>query len=146
MLHGKVLRPPALDARLVSADLKAAEAMPGVVVVRDGEFVGVAAPTAYEAEQALAKIEAQWSASTTKASSKSIYTDLKQTARGAGEENGALEAALKAADHKLEATYTIAYIAHAPLEPRVGVAQWQDGKLTVWTGTQQPFGVKGQLA
>src|SRR5439155_7769632 len=44
MLHGKVLRPPALDAKLISANVKDAEALPGVVVVRDGDFVGVAAP------------------------------------------------------------------------------------------------------
>src|SRR5581483_4348930 len=44
------------------------------------------------------------------------------------------------------ATYTIAYIAHAPLEPRAAVAQWENGKLTVWTGTQRPFGVRGELA
>ena len=47
---------------------------------------------------------------------------------------------------KLDATYTIAYIAHAPLEPRAAVAEWEDGKLTVWTGTQRPFGVRGELA
>src|SRR5947209_13444736 len=39
-----------------------------------------------------------------------------------------------------------AYIAHTPLEPRAAVAEWKDGKLTVWTGTQQPFGVQNQLA
>jgi isoquinoline 1-oxidoreductase len=26
------------------------------------------------------------------------------------------------------------------------VAEWNDGKLTVWTGTQRPFGVRGELA
>ncbi|MGH9800060.1 MAG: xanthine dehydrogenase family protein molybdopterin-binding subunit, partial [Blastocatellia bacterium] len=40
----------------------------------------------------------------------------------------------------------VAYIAHAPLEPRAAVAEWQDGKLTVWTGTQRPFGVRTELA
>ena len=49
-------------------------------------------------------------------------------------------------DHKLQTRYTIAYIAHAPLEPRAAVAEWNDGKLTVWTGTQRPFGVRGDLA
>ena len=44
MVYGKVLRPPALNARLKSVDTKAAEAMAGVTVVRDGDFVGVAAP------------------------------------------------------------------------------------------------------
>ncbi len=151
MLHGKVLRPPALDARLVSVDTKEAETLPGVVVVRDGDFVGVAAPTSYEAQQALTKIKAQWSPSSSNtssstSSSKTIFADLKRTGRGGTETNDALEAAFKASEQRIEATYTIAYIAHAPLEPRVGVAQWQDGKLTVWTGTQQPFRVRSELA
>jgi len=33
-----------------------------------------------------------------------------------------------------------------PLEPRSAVAEWTDGKLTVWTGTQRPFGVRSELA
>jgi len=41
--------------------------------------------------------------------------------------------------------YTVEYIAHAPLEPRAAVAEWNDGKLTVWTGTQRPFGVRDEL-
>ncbi len=56
-----------------------------------------------------------------------------------------MKAGLDAADVRLEQTYTIAYIAHAPLEPRAAVARWDDGKLTVWTGTQRPFGVRGEL-
>jgi isoquinoline 1-oxidoreductase len=50
------------------------------------------------------------------------------------------------ADVRVEQTYTIAYIAHAPLEPRSAVAEWQDKKLTVWAGTSRPFGVRGELA
>jgi CO/xanthine dehydrogenase Mo-binding subunit len=57
-----------------------------------------------------------------------------------------LRTALAAADKKLEQTYTIAYIAHAPLEPRAAVAEWNGDKLTVWTGTQRPFGVRSELA
>jgi isoquinoline 1-oxidoreductase len=53
---------------------------------------------------------------------------------------------LKAADRTIKATYTIAYIAHVPLEPRVAVAEWDDGKVTIWTGTQRPFGVRGEVA
>src|SRR5262249_54109668 len=47
---------------------------------------------------------------------------------------------------KLEQVYTIAYIAHAPLEPRAAVAEWDGDRLTVWTGTQRPFGVRSELA
>src|SRR5207302_5358119 len=37
------------------------------------------------------------------------------------------------------------YVAHAPLEPRAAVAEWTEGKLTVWTGTERPFGVRDEL-
>ena len=50
------------------------------------------------------------------------------------------------ADVKLEQHYTVQYIAHAPLEPRAAVAEWNGGRLTVWTGTQRPFGVRDELA
>jgi len=155
MLHGKVLRPPTLNAKLVSVDLAAAQARPGVTAVRDGEFVGVAARTVQEAEQALAAIKAQWS-TPAEASSTTLFDDLKRTGdaggagrggpgRGGGGSQGSIDAGLAAA-HKLAATYTVAYIAHAPLEPRAAVAQWEAGKLTVWTGTQRPFGIQSDLA
>jgi isoquinoline 1-oxidoreductase len=153
MLHGKVLRPPTLNAKLVSADLSAAKAMPGVVAVHDGEFVGVAAPTVHEAVQALAAIKAEWS-SQAEPSDKTLFEDLKRGGGAGGggrfgqggDSRGSIERGLEAAAHKLAATYTIAYIAHAPLEPRAAVAQWQEGKLTVWTGTQRPFGIQGDVA
>jgi nicotinate dehydrogenase subunit B len=155
MLFGKVLRPPTFGATLTSVDLKPAEALPGVVAVRDGEFVGVAAPTQDQAERALDAIKAEWKAPTALASQKDLFEQLKKTAGTGGggafggrgnESRGSIEKGLHAADHKLAASYTIAYIAHAPLEPRAAVAQWQDGKLTVWTGTQRPFGVRSDLA
>ena len=48
-------------------------------------------------------------------------------------------------ERQLIERYTVQYIAHAPLEPRAAVAEWNDGKLTVWTGTQRPFGVRDEL-
>ena len=62
---------------------------------------------------------------------------------------GDVDAALRSAAHTLARTYTVAYIAHVPLEPRAAVAEWttdaRGEKLTVWTGTQRPFGVKEEL-
>ena len=45
----------------------------------------------------------------------------------------------------LKQSYDVAYVQHAPMEPRAALAEWQDGKLTVWTGSQVPFGVKAEL-
>ena len=60
MLYGKVLRPVKFGATLASVDMRDAEAMLGVAVAHDGEFVGVAAPSEQAAERALAAIRAEW--------------------------------------------------------------------------------------
>jgi isoquinoline 1-oxidoreductase len=154
MLFGKVLRPPAFRSRLVSLNTKAAEALPGVAVARDGDFVGVAAATEQAANEALGLIKAEWE-TPPQVSAKDLFKHLKEKrgaggkgggGRGGAPAQGSIEAGLKAADKTVKAAYTIAYIAHVPLEPRAAVAEWVDGKLTVWTGTQRPFGVRGDLA
>lgn len=152
MLYGKVLRAPAFHAKRLSVDTRQAEAMLGVTVVKDGDFVGVAAPNPQLAERAIEAIKAEWETSP-QPSSRELYAYLKQhpaeAQRPGGSEpetQGAIQDGLAAAAHKVQGTYTIAYIAHAPLEPRAAVAQWENGKLTVWTGTQRPFGVRGELA
>jgi CO/xanthine dehydrogenase Mo-binding subunit len=144
-LHGKVLRPSAFGATLASIDSKEAEKLPGVTVVRDGDFAGVVAPKEETAARAVAAIRAEWKA-TPQVSAKELFEHLRKTPNPPANAPAALAEALAAAHQKLERTYTVAYIAHAPLEPRAAVAEWKDGKLTVWTGTQRPFGVRGELA
>lgn len=151
MLYGKVLRPPAFHATLKSLDATAANAMPGVTMVHEGDFVGIAAPSQHEAVRALAALKAEWE-KTSQPSSETLYDLLRPGTAKAIEAQGAASRAQKAlpaiatAPLKVEATYTIAYIAHAPLEPRAALAEWNGNHLTVWTGTQRPFGVRGDLA
>jgi isoquinoline 1-oxidoreductase len=57
-----------------------------------------------------------------------------------------VENGLAAARTRLQASYQVAYVQHAPMEPRAAVAEWQDGRLTVWTGTSNPASVRQQLA
>jgi len=147
MLYGRIVRPSAMEAKLLSSDTKAAEAMKGVVVVRDGDFIGVAAPehqTAVRAEKAIA---VHWQAPG-QPGNDALFDYLKKNAAASRGSRpvGSMADGLAAADKKLSQAYTIAYIAHAPLEPRAAVAEWNDGKLTVWTGTQRPFGVRSELA
>jgi isoquinoline 1-oxidoreductase len=152
MLYGKVLRAPSYGAKLVDADISKAQAMPGVVVVRDGQFVGVAAPNQRTATKALQAIKATWEEGPTQPSTANIFEHLVSTAsqggggRNAGNTKGNIEEGLSAADFTHSKNYHIHYIAHVPLEPRAAVAEWKDGKLTVWTGTQRPFGVQENLA
>jgi len=150
MLYGKVLRPPSFGATLTSFRQDETKAMPGVFVVRDGDFVGAAAPTEREAQEALDAVKAEWKEAP-QISNKELFAYLKQNVVGKTEDRfrkqkGSIEEGLANAAHRLDATYTVAYIAHAPLEPRAAVAQWTDGKLTVWTGTQRPFANRDELA
>ncbi len=153
MLHGKILRPASFGATLVSIDVHEAEQVPGVTVIRDGNFVGAVAPSAEIASRALKAIRAEWKAEP-QPSNKELFEYLKKNATAGqdptGDESifevGSLDKARASADHRLQQTYNISYIAHAPLEPRAAVAQWLGDKLTVWTGTQRPFGVRSELA
>ena len=153
MLHGKILRPVAFEATLVSLDSTKAEAMPGVKVVRDGDFVGVVAPDLFTAEQAVAALAsgAKWKETPGQPSNQTIFEYLKKNAdagpdRSEPKVTGSVEQGMASADVKLSQTYTVEYIAHAPLEPRAAVAEWSGGKLTVWTGSQRPFAVREELA
>lgn len=145
MLRGKVLRPPAFDAKLASLDASEAEVLPGVTVVYKDDIVGVVAPDEQAASRALTALRAQWKTTTGQPSDRDLPGYFRKDS-GAVQGPGEGDDALAAADAQLEATFTIAYIAHAPLEPRAAVAEWSDGQLTVWTGTQRPFGVRSELA
>jgi isoquinoline 1-oxidoreductase len=147
MLYGKILRPPAYGAKLKSIDLSAAKAMQGVVVVQEGDFVGFAAPTRFEAEQALAAAAktSQWEGGGGSTNNDELYDYLPKHARGGVSANPFGEQMSNAAK-ALKQQYHVAYIQHAPMEPRAAVAEWDGNKVTVWCGTQNPFGVKGEVA
>ena len=161
MLIGKVLRPPAFRATLLEVDVSAAAAMPGVTVVHAGDFVGVTAPDELTAARAIDAIRARWQTEL-QISDNELFDYLKVSALEKERQRppdvpadgrlgpyfsavGDVTPALTAAHATLHERYTTSYIAHAPLEPRAALAQWQDGVLTVWTGTQRPFGVRSEL-
>jgi isoquinoline 1-oxidoreductase len=150
MLYGKILRPPAYRATLESIDLSKAKAMKDVVVVRDGQFIGFAAPTSFRASQALEAIAdtAKWK-TVPQPSSKEIFSYLKEHARigdrSRPKTRGSTDEAFAKADKVLSETYNVAYIQHTPMEPRAAVAEWNDGKLTVWAGVDGPHSVKNEL-
>ncbi len=152
MLFGCVLRPTVFNAKLASLDTKAAEPMEHVKIVRDGDFVGAVAPDDVTLAKAMSALKAEWTADP-QPSGKDLFAYLKSHPEQSRErggrtapELGSVTQGFQSSDFIREATYTVAYIAHTPLEPRAAVAEWNQGKLTVWTGTQVPFGVRSELA
>ncbi|MGD1099079.1 MAG: molybdopterin cofactor-binding domain-containing protein [Thermoplasmata archaeon] len=145
MLHGKVLFPPSCGAKLRSVDLSRAQALPGVTAIHEGDLVAVAAPDLRMAFAALKALRAEWEA-TPQPSEKEIVEYLRHHPVEGEDfwdmvhhETGDVGAAFGSAPVSLRETYTTAYIAHAPMETRAVLASWEDGRLTVWLGTQTPF-------
>jgi CO/xanthine dehydrogenase Mo-binding subunit len=149
MLYGKILRAPAYGAELTSVNLDAAKSS-GTVVVQDGNFVGFAAANSFQAERARqsAVQSAQWKMKDGQPSSEDLYTHLQAHSPGNPRRDikGAPDVLLKRGSMVLRQNYNVAYIQHAPMEPRAAVAEWDNDKLTVWTGTQQPARVREELA
>ena len=149
MIFGRVVRPPSPRARLVSVDERAATKLPGVVAVaRDGSFLAVAAEREEQAIAAAAALRkaAKWhQAATLPPSGRKLFDHLRQQPTQdlvVSEKNDAAAPAVKT----LQATFTRPFQAHAAIGPSCAVAQWRDGKLQVWSHTQGPFPLRGDLA
>jgi CO/xanthine dehydrogenase Mo-binding subunit len=151
MLYGRVLRAPGLGATLDSVDLAAAKAMGDVTAVHEGSFVGFAAPSSFRADLALDATapKASWKTTPQPVSHETVYDHLRANARRSEartDEKGSLAAAMAGADRVLTASYQVAFVQHAPMEPRAAVAEWNGDRLTVWAGCDGPFHARETLA
>ncbi len=149
MLFATVVRRPSYHAQLRDVDATAAEAMPGVAqVVREGNLLAVLAESDEAGELAARVLRAEWEEQPGQPSRWDMPTLLVESAADgyATQEAGDLDAGFREAVHVLESTYFIPYVTNAPMEPRAAVAAWEGAHLTVWAGTQRPFGVRADLA
>jgi nicotinate dehydrogenase subunit B len=148
MLYASILRPPAHGAKLRSVDLSVARAIDGIVVVEQPGLVAVLHTLPDVAEAALEKVKAVYDPSPSTLDDQTIYGHLatakvepRVTAHA-----GDIAAGAKAATRRLDATYHNAYVAHAPMEPHTALVQIQGDRATVWASTQNPFGVREEVA
>lgn len=149
MLFARVVRPPAFGATLARIDDSVASRMPGVhSVVQHEDLIAVLADTDQHADAALDVLETEWTEREGNVSQWDLPGLLAENSRDpvTTQEAGDVEAALARAAHQLEATYYVPYIPTAPMEPRAAVAEWDGDSVTVWAGTQRPFGTRGEIA
>jgi len=146
LLYARIVRPPAHGAKLASIDTTAAEKLPGVRVVRDGELVAVLHAEPDRAADALAAVRAAWEPAPAGPNSETIFEHLRSAAAEPQEvaRTGDPEAVL--AGKTVTSTFRKGYVAHAPIEPHTALAELVDGKMTVWAATQTPFGTRESIA
>jgi len=150
MLHGRVVRPPAIGAILESVDESSVGDIPGVVrVVRRNNFLAVVAGSEWAAIRAAQKLKASWSAWNGLPEQSRLWEYVRATKVNKDDvtsNTGEAEKALQQAARRISASYDFAIHSHASMGPSCAVADFKDGKLTCWSASQGPHELRTQLA
>lgn len=149
MLHGRVVRPPAVGATVMSVDEGSVKNLAGVVkVVVKKNFVGVVAEKPWQAIQAASQLKVTWSAGAGLPSHATFYAHMRtQPARDAlVVDSKDVEERLAAAATVLKATYLHPYQMHGSMGSSCAVADVQGEKTTVWSPTQGVWYQKSTVA
>jgi nicotinate dehydrogenase subunit B len=150
MLHGVVVRPPAVGATLLSVDESSVQGMPGLVkVVVKKNFVGVVAEKRWQAIQAADKLKATW----TPGAGLPSYADFYDYVRNQKATRDNLLVNSKDVEQKLmeaatvvKATYHHPYQMHGSIGSSCAVADVQGDKATIWSPTQGVWHQRGTSA
>ena len=150
MLHGRVIRPPAVGGSLQSVDESSVKDVPGLVkVVRQNNFLGVVAESEWGAIRAARNLKASWSAWDGLPEQSKLWEYVRATKVSKEDVTsnvGNAEQALAQAAKRVSATYDFAIHSHASMGPSCAVAEFKDGKLTCWSASQAPHDLRAQLA
>ena len=151
MLHGRVVRPPAIGAKLENVDETSIKDVAGVVkVVREGNFLGVVAESEWGAIKAAQKLKASWSKAETLPDPGQLWEHVRATKvlkdEVTSDVGNTSEALVKEGAKTIKATYDFAIHTHGSIGPSCAVAEFKDGKLTSWSASQATHNLRKQLA
>ncbi len=149
MLHGRVVRPPAMGANLESVDEGSIKDVRTAKVVRQGNFLAVVANNEWAAIKGAQKLKATWSKWEGLPEQAKLYEHVRASKVAKDEETakiGNSAEALGQGAKKLNATYDFAIHTHGSIGPSCAVAEFKDGKLTSWSASQATHNLRKQLA
>jgi CO/xanthine dehydrogenase Mo-binding subunit len=144
MLHGRVLRPPTLDATLVR---RPTEDVAGVRCWVDGRFIAIVAGSERDADAAAARLSGQieWQANTPLPELHDLDGFLTSAPHQTmvATERGDPEWPVDGLHHR--AVYLKPYLAHASIGPSCALAQWDGRQLQVWTHSQSIHNLRDDM-
>ena len=148
MVHARVIRPPAIGAKLIAIDESSIKNLPGTSVVRIQDFLAVIADDEWTAVRGATTLRAQWSewsglpaqdklVATLRA--KTDLTDEMLVSRGqpVGNRDGALSRS---------ASYFWPMQSHGSIGPSCAVADVNKEEASVWTASQGAHGNRKTFA
>jgi nicotinate dehydrogenase subunit B len=150
MVHGRVVRPPAIGATLLSVDADSVSHVPGLIkVVQRQDFLAVVAKSEWSAISAARQLKARWSDWQGLPDEEKLWEYVRATKiirDDMTSNRGNVEVALAAADKRLSSTYDFAIHTHGSIGPSCAVAAFEGGKLTCWSASQATHNLRQQLA
>ncbi|KXF74758.1 aldehyde dehydrogenase [Paramesorhizobium deserti] len=157
MVHGHVVRPPYagrdcgdfVGQSLIGYDEAAVSSMPGfIAVVRHGDFLAVVADRADQARQIAEALPVQWCMPPEIPDMNDLRRTLKEhpsVPRGL-DRSGDFDRGLGECEITRQRTYVWPYHEHGSIGPSCAIADWNDGSPIIWSGTQNPHMLRGDLA
>jgi len=161
MLYASIERSPVLGGKVKTFDDKQALLVKGVrQTVSIDPFtpphgmqalggIAVIADNTWSAMQGRKKLKVEWDDSSHAVyNSQSFKNELEDTARKPGKAArtvGDVDAEFAKGGKIMEASYYAPHLAHASMEPPVAVADFRNGKITVWCSTQDPQGLQEEV-
>ncbi len=154
MVYGKILRPPSIDALLLSVDFTEALAANGIldsVHIPEKNFAAIVGERKDDVERAIKLVKAEWQELESDTTWENIHDKIKETAHdpvSLDEEVNSNDplADLESAGVGETYTYKLPYLAHSPIEPKAAVVNVTDDSVEVWVSTQGPFDARRNVA
>jgi CO/xanthine dehydrogenase Mo-binding subunit len=150
MLHGQVVRPPAVGAKLLGVDEASVRGMAGLVkVVVKKSFVGVVAEKPWQALQAASKLKVAWTEGSGLPSQGDFYAYLRNqrpTRDTLVVDSRDVDDKLAKAATVVKATYFHPYQMHGSLGSSCAVADVRGDKATIWSPTQAVYPHRSTVA
>jgi CO/xanthine dehydrogenase Mo-binding subunit len=150
MLHARVIHPAGVRSTLQSYDDTACRKIKGYVrAVRKGDFLAVVANNEWAAISASTAIVAKWSDWAGLPDEAHLFDYVRNSKVDRNEvfqSAGNTAEAAKAGGRTLQATYDLAMNTHGSIGPSCAVADFKNGRLTVWTPSQASHLLRLQLA
>ena len=149
MLHGRVIHPPSIGAKLMSLDESSIRTIPGARVVRIQNFLGIVAPDEWAAIRAAKELKVTWTEEQGLPGSDNLDRHVRESVPDHDEtivNKGDPAAALPGTAKQLSALYVWPIQSHASLGPSCAVADVRPEGTTIWTASQGPHGMRANFS
>ena len=149
MLHGRVLRPASVGAKLLAVDEETIKSIPGARVVRVNDFLGVVADDEWDAVVAARQLSARWSDAATLIGDGAVRESMRAGPFESDEvlvNKGDTGPALAAAAKRLSAEFYWPMQTHGSIGPSCAIADVRDGKAKIWSASQATHRFRDTIA